>query len=110
LKICESEKLAQPWPADSTLVLVYFELESHGQEPGDTLPYPFGGFHASAIDHKIVGIADISVPSLLQHLVQFIKDNIGKQRRIDSLNAKGNFEFVRIVKLRRNKKDVVKRR
>ena len=44
------------------------------------------------------------MPPLIQFFIEPIQVDIGQQRREDSLNAKANFEFDRVVGIRRREK------
>ena len=52
---------------------------------------------AAAEDHKVVRIADDFVPCLSQSHIQRMQVQVGKQRAEHSPNAKGNFQFERVV-------------
>jgi hypothetical protein len=89
---------------------VDLQPQPFGKKTLDRIEHPLSCALGANIDVQVVSITAKPVPSSFKLLIQLVQQNIGQQWRQDSLNAKGNFEFVRIVKLRRNKKDVVKRR
>jgi hypothetical protein len=51
-------------------------------------------------DDKIIGVSDMTPAFGLDGLVKGIENNVGEQRRDDSLNAKENLTFERVLRYR----------
>lgn len=54
---------------------------------------------------EVIGVSDVPPTFGFDLLVKGVEDNIGKQRRDDAPNAKGNFEFSRKVSFTRRKQN-----
>ena len=60
----------------------------------------FGLFRSLTKNHKVIGITNKPVTGVIQLPVQIVQNNICQEWGDDSLNAKDNLTFERILKYR----------
>jgi hypothetical protein len=76
----KAEELSLPWPSDSALGFIYFELELGGEVAGDTLQHSLACSQALHVNVAIIGISGESVAPSLKLPVQFVQKQITESK------------------------------
>ncbi len=95
-----AQKGSLPGAVYRTLFLIDPQLQPGLQELSHRGQYPVSRPSAPDVDVAVIGIAAEAVTPSLQFPIQIGQQDIGQQWRQDSPNAKGNFEFDRVINYR----------
>jgi hypothetical protein len=100
----KTHKRALPKRRGLALVPVDHQPKPSLDKPRKPRHHPLGRLRTPDHDQEVVRIAGETVPSAFEFLVQGVERDIGQQWRKHSPNAKGNFEFVKVLRYRQGRK------
>ena len=93
----EPQEFTLPRPRHRTFLGIDSQFQGVLEESPDPAHHPIGRYATAHINVAVIGVTTKRELPSFQLPIQIIKQNVGEQRGEYSPNAKGNFQFERVI-------------